>query len=81
VGLPLGAFIASKSRWTLSSVSLYWAISPLGGHPLSCAAGLLPKVLLKENLVSLVAEKEKLFKERLIHPSIDPFELPACSSL
>ena len=46
-------------------------ITTFGGHPLSCAAGLAAqKVLLKENLVSLVAEKEKLFKERLIHTSI-----------
>ena len=71
-GLPLGAFIASKSLMdAFISQPVLGHITTFGGHPLSCAAGLAAqKVLLKENLVSLVAEKEKLFKERLIHPSI-----------
>jgi len=71
-GLPLGAFIASKSLMdAFTSQPVLGHITTFGGHPLSCAAGLAAqKVLLKENLVSLVAEKEKLFKERLIHPSI-----------
>jgi len=71
-GLPLGAFISSKSLMdAFISQPVLGHITTFGGHPLSCAAGLAAqKVLLKENLVSLVAEKEKLFKERLIHPSI-----------
>lgn len=71
-GLPLGAFIASKTLMdAFISQPVLGHITTFGGHPLSCAAGLAAqKVLLNENLVSLVAEKEKLFKERLIHPSI-----------
>jgi acetylornithine/succinyldiaminopimelate/putrescine aminotransferase len=46
-------------------------ISTFGGHPLSCAAGLAAmKVILNENLISAVAEKEKLFQKLLVHPSI-----------
>jgi acetylornithine/succinyldiaminopimelate/putrescine aminotransferase len=71
-GLPLGAFIASKTlmdSFTLQPVLGH--ISTFGGHPLSCAAGLAAmKVILNENLISAVAEKEKLFQKLLVHPSI-----------
>jgi acetylornithine/N-succinyldiaminopimelate aminotransferase len=71
-GLPLGAFIASKTlmdSFTLQPVLGH--ISTFGGHPLSCAAGLAAmKVILNENLISAVAEKEKLFQKLLVHPYI-----------
>jgi acetylornithine/N-succinyldiaminopimelate aminotransferase len=71
-GLPLGAFISSKSL--MDSFTIHPAlghITTFGGHPLSCAAGLAAmKVLSKENLIASVAEKEKLFQKLLVHPSI-----------
>ena len=71
-GLPLGAFIASKSLMdSFTHAPVLGHISTFGGHPLSCAAGLAAmKVLMKENLISVVSEKEKLFQKLLIHPSI-----------
>jgi acetylornithine/succinyldiaminopimelate/putrescine aminotransferase len=71
-GLPLGAFISSKTlmdSFTLQPVLGH--ITTFGGHPLSCAAGLAAmKVLLNENLVSQVPGKEKVFQKLLLHPSI-----------
>jgi acetylornithine/succinyldiaminopimelate/putrescine aminotransferase len=71
-GLPLGAFIASKKHMhALTGNPVLGHISTFGGHPVSCAAGLASfKVLMEENLVGLVAEKEKLFLEQLVHPGI-----------
>jgi acetylornithine/N-succinyldiaminopimelate aminotransferase len=71
-GLPLGAFIASKTLMNAFTFQpVLGHISTFGGHPLSCAAGLAAmKVLFKENLISQVAEKEKLFQELLVHSSI-----------
>ncbi len=71
-GLPLGAFIASKKLMdSLMDQPVLGHITTFGGHPLSCAAGLAAmKVLIKEKLIHFVAEKENLFRKRLIHPSI-----------
>ncbi len=71
-GLPLGAFIASKSLMdSFTYQPVLGHISTFGGHPLSCAAGLAAmKVLIKENLIAAVSEKEKLFQKLLVHPSI-----------
>jgi acetylornithine/N-succinyldiaminopimelate aminotransferase len=71
-GLPLGAFIASKTLMDSFTVNpVLGHISTFGGHPLSCAAGLAAmNVLLDEQLITQVAEKEKLFCEQLIHPNI-----------
>lgn len=71
-GLPLGAFIASKTLLDyFTNQPVLGHISTFGGHPLSCAAGLAAmKVLLNENLISEVSEKEKLFQKLLVHPSI-----------
>jgi acetylornithine/N-succinyldiaminopimelate aminotransferase len=71
-GLPLGAFIASKNLMdAFTNNPVLGHISTFGGHPLSCAAGLAAmKVLLQENLAAEVSEKENLFKNLLIHPSI-----------
>src|SRR5450755_386735 len=61
-GLPLGAFISSGARMnSLTNQPVLGHISTFGGHPLSCAAGLAAmKVLFKENLLTLVREKEIL---------------------
>jgi acetylornithine/N-succinyldiaminopimelate aminotransferase len=46
-------------------------INTFGGHPVSCAAGLAAlNVLLQQNLISTVKEKEALFLSQLQHPSI-----------
>jgi acetylornithine/N-succinyldiaminopimelate aminotransferase len=71
-GLPLGAFIASKTMMdSFTYQPVLGHISTFGGHPLSCAAGLTAmKVLLYENLIAQVSEKEKLFRKLLVHPAI-----------
>ncbi len=85
-GLPLGAFIASKTLMdAFTDQPVLGHITTFGGHPLSCAAGLAAmNVLLQgeaittagtgatenENLISGITEKEKLFRKLLIHPAI-----------
>jgi acetylornithine/succinyldiaminopimelate/putrescine aminotransferase len=71
-GLPLGAFIASKKLMdSFTDQPVLGHITTFGGHPLSCAAGLAAmKVLMKEKLIDSVAEKEKLFLKKLVHPLI-----------
>ena len=71
-GLPLGAFIATKKLMdSFTDQPVLGHITTFGGHPLSCAAGLAAmKVLIKEKLINLIAEKENLFRKRLVHPSI-----------
>jgi acetylornithine/N-succinyldiaminopimelate aminotransferase len=71
-GLPLGAFIASKTMMdAFTNQPVLGHISTFGGHPLSCAAGMAAmRVLLNERLTESVAEKEKLFLELLVHSKI-----------
>jgi acetylornithine/succinyldiaminopimelate/putrescine aminotransferase len=71
-GMPLGAFIASAEIMkTLSHDPVLGHITTFGGHPVSCAAGLAGfNALLNEDLITGAAEKEKLFRELLNHPSI-----------
>src|SRR5690606_36475234 len=46
-------------------------ITTFGGHPVSCAASLASlSVILEEDLIKDVPEKERLFKELLQHPAI-----------
>ena len=46
-------------------------ITTFGGHPVSCAAGFAAmQVLLQNNWIEQVKEKEKIFLELLQHPSI-----------
>lgn len=71
-GMPIGAFIASK---TLMDVLSYEPplghISTFGGHPVSCAAGLATLRFLTENkLWETVGEKEAHFRQLLAHPAI-----------
>ena len=62
-GMPMGAFIADKKIMdSFTHDPVLGHISTFGGHPVCCAAGLAAfKVLLKENLVTGVKEKEELF--------------------
>lgn len=66
-GMPLGAFIADKKIMdSFTHDPVLGHINTFGGHPVCCAAGLAAfEVLLDENLVGSVAEKEKLFLELL----------------
>jgi acetylornithine/N-succinyldiaminopimelate aminotransferase len=71
-GMPVGAFISSnKIMGALKENPILGHITTFGGHPVCCAAGLAAlEVLLSENLIAGVAEKETLFKKLLIHPAI-----------
>lgn len=71
-GMPLGAFIASKELMIqLAHNPVLGHITTFGGHPVCCAAGLAAmKVLLQENIIDSVKQKEKLFLSLLKHPSI-----------
>ncbi len=63
-GMPLGAFISSKEIMSsLSENPALGHITTFGGHPVCCAAGLTAlEVLIKQNLVSQVEAKGKLFE-------------------
>ena len=71
-GMPLGAFIASKQVMdALKENPILGHITTFGGHPVCCAAGLASlEVILNEDLMGTVAEKEVLFRELLVHPAI-----------
>jgi acetylornithine/N-succinyldiaminopimelate aminotransferase len=71
-GMPIGAFIADKKVMTvLAENPILGHITTFGGHPVSCAAGLANlEVILEEQLVYGVFEKEALFRELLVHPKI-----------
>jgi acetylornithine/N-succinyldiaminopimelate aminotransferase len=71
-GMPMGAFIADRPlMWTLTGDPVLGHITTFGGHPVCCAAGLASlQVLLEEDWIGQVAEKEALFHRRLVHPSI-----------
>jgi acetylornithine/succinyldiaminopimelate/putrescine aminotransferase len=71
-GMPLGAFIASGTLMrNLTDRPVLGHITTFGGHPVSCAAGMAAmKVLLEENLIEEVKQKEQLFRSLLVHPKI-----------
>ena len=66
-GMPLGAFIADKRIMdSLSANPVLGHINTFGGHPVCCAAGKAAmEVLLEENLVAQVFEKEQLFLKNI----------------
>ncbi|HSH65784.1 MAG TPA: aspartate aminotransferase family protein [Bacteroidia bacterium] len=72
-GMPIGAFISSKTiMGSLSNNPILGHITTFGGHPVSCAASKATiEVILKNKLIDSVLEKEKLFRELLIHPQIN----------
>lgn len=71
-GMPLGAFIGSRGiMQALTSIPVLGHITTFGGHPVSCAAGLASlRVLLEQQLITQVKEKQMLFHQHLEHPSI-----------
>ena len=71
-GMPLGAFVSDgKIMNTLTHNPVLGHINTFGGHPVSCAAGMAAfKVLLKENIIADVYEKEQLFIKYLQHAVI-----------
>ncbi|HWZ36064.1 MAG TPA: aspartate aminotransferase family protein [Mucilaginibacter sp.] len=71
-GMPIGAFVSSNQvMGALKENPILGHITTFGGHPVCCAAGLAAlEVLLDENLVDTVAEKEALMCSLLVHPAI-----------
>lgn len=71
-GMPVGAFISSNAiMGAIKENPILGHITTFGGHPVCCAAGLAAlEVLLDENLIPGVAEKEALFRKLLVHPAI-----------
>jgi acetylornithine/N-succinyldiaminopimelate aminotransferase len=71
-GMPLGAFIADKQLMKqLAENPALGHITTFGGHPICCAAGMAAmEVLLSDNLISKVTQKEALFNSLLVHPKI-----------
>lgn len=71
-GMPLGAFIADqKLMETFSENPVLGHITTFGGHPVSCAAGMAAlKVLLEENLIDHIREKENLILSLVSHKKI-----------
>ncbi len=71
-GMPIGAFISSKEMMhSLAHHPWLGHITTFGGHPVCCAASLATlRVLLQENLTEQVQQKEKLFRNLLVHPKI-----------
>lgn len=67
-GMPLGAFISSKSNMSaLTNRPELGHITTFGGHPVSCAASLAAlEVLINEQLIEQADQKGKLFKEALL---------------
>lgn len=66
-GLPLGAFVASRSVMrSLARDPALSHVTTFGGHPLSCAAGLAAlEVLLEQDLPARAAKLGAVFAERL----------------
>ncbi len=71
-GMPCGAFIANaKYMDLLSHDPKLGHITTFGGHPVIAAASLATlKEVLETNLMQDALEKEKLFRELLVHPLI-----------
>lgn len=71
-GMPLGAFVADRElMMALTDRPVLGHITTFGGHPVSCAAGRAAlQVLLDEQLMNGIAEKEQLFLTLLKHTAI-----------
>src|SRR5215217_703265 len=71
-GMPIGAFISSNEiMGALKENPILGHLTTFGGHPVCCAAGLAAlEVLLEENLVAGVTDKEALIRSLLVHPAI-----------
>lgn len=71
-GMPLGAFVADLQLMNLLADNpVLGHITTFGGHPLCCAAGAAAfEALLEEGMIATIGEKEKHFKNLLVHPQI-----------
>ena len=71
-GMPIGAFIAERKLMNMfTSNPVLGHITTFGGHPVSCAAGMAAlNVLLQNNWMNGVEEKEQLFLSLLQHKKI-----------
>ncbi|MEK6450839.1 MULTISPECIES: aspartate aminotransferase family protein [Myroides] len=71
-GMPVGAFTASdKHMDMLYDNPKFGHITTFGGHPVIAAASLATlKELVETDLMAQTLEKEKLFRELLVHPLI-----------
>ncbi|PTQ99425.1 acetylornithine/succinyldiaminopimelate/putrescine aminotransferase [Mucilaginibacter yixingensis] len=71
-GMPLGAFISSNEiMGALKDNPILGHITTFGGHPVCCAGGLASlEVLLDEQLIETVPQKEALLRDLLVHPAI-----------
>ncbi|MHC5310808.1 aspartate aminotransferase family protein [Myroides sp. LJL116] len=72
-GMPCGAFMASDEHMdTLYSNPGFGHITTFGGHPVIAAASLaVLKELVHTDIMAQTLEKEKLFRELLVHPLIE----------
>lgn len=71
-GMPLGAFVSSKSIMScLSDKPVLGHISTFGGHPVSSTAALASLRLLgKLDVMKTINTKEQLFRKLLVHKQI-----------
>ncbi len=71
-GMPIGAVIANNDLMILfADQPILGHITTFGGHPVVAAAAHAGiQVLVASNLLNEVAEKEMLFREKLVHPKI-----------
>ena len=71
-GMPISALITNKAIMdSFAGNPVLGHITTFGGHPVTSAAALATlEVLTDENMLGEVAEKEFLFREKLVHPLI-----------
>ncbi len=71
-GLPIGAFISSKSiMQCLTHDPMLGHITTFGGNPVCCAAALAAlEIIDEENILEGIETKGKLFEQLLSHPRI-----------
>jgi len=71
-GLPIGAFISSQEKMTAFQDNPFLGhITTFGGNPVTSAASLATlQVLLENDYIQEVKQKEELFHHLLVHPKI-----------
>lgn len=70
-GMPLGAFLASKSMMQSLANPALGHLTTFGGHPVSCAASLAAlQVILQMDLEKEIARKEQFIRSSLVHKKI-----------
>lgn len=71
-GMPIGAFVAARSLMShFTKNPSLGHITTFGGHPVCVAAALATlNIMMSENIIPLVLEKEALIRNLLVHPLI-----------